>query len=633
MARVGRDVRRVKSAYGRCRTRVNPGPTLAPRIALLVSSDIRGNGTVMAMNVPAMPKGTTESVGNSSTERPDSIRERSDSAPARSAPTGMRARLLGAPLALPFGTSPLDSEEGRSFLQERLRLFARVMLWLGGFALAMSLGLRLVSRHSWTTQERGGIGWHAVGLVVTLLMWLSFRRGRLGIRTLLAFDGVGTFAVLSAFAAMGFHGASHAPERASLLLMMITLCTVITRAIIVPSTLLHTLAVTTIASALALALTYYAASTYRQLYDMTPMEATLYMSIWAVLGVTISCVASQSIFGLRVQVAQAQKLGQYSLGELIGEGGMGVVYKAQHALLRRPTAIKLLHSEMAGPHMLKRFEREVQMTARLTHPNTISIFDFGRTADGTFYYAMEYLDGINLEQLVSRYGPQDCRRVVRILEQVAGSLSEAHQIGLVHRDIKPANVILCSRGGLPDVAKVVDFGLVKHAGSSTEPDPSLTGINTIIGTPLYLAPEGITSPDTVDARSDLYALGALGYYLIAGVPVFTAATVVEICVMHANMQPVPPSLRAGRDVPAGLEALILRCLAKAPQDRPQTAEDFLQELAAAGVAPWPRDEAHAWWAAHEPSPRAVKRTPSLGVNATTNPDTVIVNYGDRDVAV
>jgi serine/threonine-protein kinase len=363
---------------------------------------------------------------------------------------------------------------------------------------------------------------------------------------------------------------------------------------------------------------------------MSPTEVTLYMSIWVVLGVAISCLASQSIYGLRVQVAQAQKLGQYSLGELIGEGGMGVVYKAQHALLRRPTAIKLLHSELAGPHMLKRFEREVQMTAMLTHPNTINIYDFGRTADGTFYYAMEYLDGINLEQLVTQYGPQDCRRVVHILEQVAGSLSEAHQIGLVHRDIKPANVILCNRGGLPDVAKVVDFGLVKNAGGSTESDPSLTGINTIIGTPLYLPPEGITSPNTVDARSDLYALGALAYYLIAGVPVFAAATVVEICVMHANMQPVPPSLRAGREVPASLEALILRCLAKSPQDRPQTAEELLEELSATGVARWPLEEAREWWTAHKAGANTTKRSPSLAVNATTNPDTVIVNYKDRN---
>jgi serine/threonine-protein kinase len=283
--------------------------------------------------------------------------------------------------------------------------------------------------------------------------------------------------------------------------------------------------------------------------------------------------------------------------------------------------------------MLRRFEREVQMTAMLTHPNTISIYDFGRTADGTFYYAMEYLDGINLEQLVTQYGPQDCRRVVHILQQVAGSLSEAHQIGLVHRDIKPANVILCSRGGLPDIAKVVDFGLVKNAGGSSDTDPSLTGMNTIIGTPLYLAPEGITSPSTVDARSDLYALGALAYYLIAGVPVFSAATVVEICVMHANAQPTPPSLRAGREVPPALEALILRCLAKAPQDRPQTAEEFSKELSAAHIAPWPEEDARAWWAAHKAAgATSPERSLPSEINAATNPDTVIVNYVDRNVA-
>lgn len=514
-------------------------------------------------------------------------------------------------------------------MQERLTLFFKIMFALGGFAFATSMAIKMISGGVWTFSERQGAKWHLISLAAALVMWLIGRGKRLSIRPLYVLDGMGTLSTLGAYAMMGYQGAAHVPERYSMLVMMITMCMVPTRAIIVPSTLLHTLAVSLVGSIPVLALTHYSASAYPFVPGLTPLTVTLYMSIWVVMAVVIACLASRIIYGLRVQVAQAQHLGQYALGELIGEGGMGVVYKAQHALLRRPTAIKLLLPESAGPHMLKRFEREVQLTAMLTHPNTINIYDFGRTADGTFYYAMEYLDGINLEQLVNQYGPQDCRRVARILEQVAGSLSEAHQVGLVHRDIKPANVILCNRGGLPDIAKVVDFGLVKDGSESGQADPSLTGVNTIIGTPLYLAPEGVLSPDTVDARSDLYALGAVGYFLIAGVPVFTGATVVEICVMHANVEPVPPSIRAGREVPPGLEALILRCLAKKPQDRPQTAEEFLEELSQSGVAPWPREEARAWWDAHAKSKPNVKPPAAMGTHAAKGPDTLIIDYQGR----
>ena len=300
---------------------------------------------------------------------------------------------------------------------------------------------------------------------------------------------------------------------------------------------------------------------------------------------------------LRRAVIEAQRLGQYTLAEPLGEGGMGVVYRAHHGMLRRPTAIKLLRSERVSAADLARFEREVQLTAKLSHPNTVTVFDYGRTPEDVFYYAMELLEGADLEKLVIISGPQPPARVRHLLTSVADALSEAHDIGLIHRDIKPSNIILCRQGGYLDVPKVVDFGLVRKLDEDI--DPSLTGRGQIMGTPLYMCPEMIRSPDSADARSDLYALGAVGYYLLTGQHVFTGTSVQEICAAHVGAVPVPPSERLGAVVPAELESVLLSCLEKDPAARPQSAAELRERLMACrDVGGWSQDDARAWWIEH-----------------------------------
>jgi eukaryotic-like serine/threonine-protein kinase len=291
----------------------------------------------------------------------------------------------------------------------------------------------------------------------------------------------------------------------------------------------------------------------------------------------------------------ARQLGQYTLEETLGSGGMGTVYKARHAMLRRPTAVKLLDGDKMSEAAIARFEREVQLTGALTHPNTVAVYDYGRTPDGIFYYAMEYLEGMNLEDLVTRAGPLPEARAMFILRQACGALAEAHTAGLVHRDVKPANIILTRRGGLCDFVKVLDFGLAKVLGGGDS--AGVTSPNVLMGTPLYLSPEGVNHPEQVDARSDVYALGAVGYILLTGTPVFGGASVLEICMKHVQAIPEPPSARLGRAVSAGLEKLLLRCLSKSPSERPRDAAELLRELEACSVeGEWTAQDAAAWWA-------------------------------------
>jgi serine/threonine protein kinase len=262
--------------------------------------------------------------------------------------------------------------------------------------------------------------------------------------------------------------------------------------------------------------------------------------------------------------------------------------------------VKLLPPDRAGAENLRRFEREVQLTASLTHPNTITIFDYGHTSDGVFYYAMEYVDGLSLADVVARSGAQPEGRVVHLMRQTASALVEAHGIGMVHRDIKPANIMVKlshDHDGGEDFAKVLDFGLVKEVRQEGGID--LTNEANISGTPQYMAPEAITSPESIDARSDIYALGAVAYYLLTGTHLFTGRSIVEVCSHHLHTQPDPPSSRLRKPIDPALEQLILECLAKDPAARPQSAFELQQRLSGlAQVPPWTPDDARSWWDTH-----------------------------------
>jgi serine/threonine protein kinase len=344
------------------------------------------------------------------------------------------------------------------------------------------------------------------------------------------------------------------------------------------------------------------AEAYRPLYVLrNAMGALLVLlALSAVAIFVFTVVVARLNKSARAAAMKAAVLGQYSLDEKIGEGGMGVVYRGHHAMLRRPTAIKLLNADHATEDDIARFEREVQLTGKLNHPNTIAIYDYGRTPEGVFYYAMEYLDGMDLDFLGDIHGPQPEGRVIHILEQICGSLAEAHYAGLIHRDIKPANIILNQRGGLHDVVKVLDFGLVKAMDSQA--NTAITMAGTIIGTPLYMAPEGIESPDEVDARSDLYAIGAVGYFLLTGKPLFDEGTITQICMKQVTELPALPSERAETEIDDDLEQIIMRCLAKNPAERYQTASELEEALQLCNAYnAWTREDARHWWSKHSTS--------------------------------
>jgi len=332
------------------------------------------------------------------------------------------------------------------------------------------------------------------------------------------------------------------------------------------------------------------------------------------LAAAVSVLGVHTINSLRSEAFRAKQLGQYRLKRLIGSGGMGDVYLAEHLLMKRPCAIKVIRPEKAGdPKVLARFEREVQATARLSHWNSVDIFDYGRADDGTFYYVMEFLPGMNLSELVRRYGPMPAARALHLVRQACDALHEAHDLGLVHRDIKPANIFAAARGGQFDVAKILDFGLAKPLAELAA--AKLTQEGTITGSPLYMSPEQAIGDREPDARSDIYALGAVLYYLVTGHTPFADENPMKVLIAHAHEPPPPPSQHI--EVPDDVELVVMACLQKSPDDRYQSAA----ELAAAieecdDYGRWTRDSARQWWQDHE-TQHVREHAAELSVGMTT----------------
>src|SRR5574338_400779 len=327
-----------------------------------------------------------------------------------------------------------------------------------------------------------------------------------------------------------------------------------------------------------------------------------------ILVVLMAYVGARVVYALGTEVTRARELGSYRLEERLGEGGMGEVWKASHRLLARPAAIKLIRSSVASSalgapdEMRRRFEREAQVIARLRSPHTVTLFDFGVTQEGSLYYVMELLEGLDTDKLIKRFGPMPPERVVHILRQICHSLSEADSCALVHRDIKPANIFLCRYGEDHDFVKVLDFGIAKAVHEpSADSETGITIANIVQGTPAFIAPEQAMGGVAVDTRADIYSTGCVAYWLLTGELVFHGDTAIKLLLARAQAAPDPPSSRTELPIPPALDALVLACLAKDREERPRSPRDLLERLDAVPLRDaWTETRAREWWTVHLP---------------------------------
>ena len=511
-------------------------------------------------------------------------------------------RVIERAISDPFSMGGSFQDEQLELLWKRSRLLflTGLVLSLIGFGVAWFVPLTDPSLQSslepyrWATEAL----LHAISFAVALgLLYLLCSRDRRYLHTI-AFGTVAVNIVLDIYNTVAFHPATDSYFGVSLVLFL--------SAAFIPWRPSYQIALGATAAVWFLVLEGVLYSFFPEYpafwTDRGGVEAFRNHTIWGVvLLATVggtSALISRTLYTLTKSAHKAKRLGNYLIHDEIGKGGMGHVFLAQHSLMCRPTAVKVMQAgDGTEPTALARFEREVKLSATLTHPNTITIFDVGRTPERSLYYAMEYLEGLDLQGLVDRFGPLPPARATYILKQACGSLAEAHSREIIHRDIKPSNIFLTRRGGLYDYVKVLDFGLAKQV--KEEETTAITQSGLLFGTPRYLAPETVYGNEKIDGRSDLYCLGGVAYFLLTGQPPFTAESSVEVVVDHVKTIPKRPSEVSETPISAELDDIVMKCLEKKPADRYQTAGNLEAALEAIPFdEPWSRAKAEEWWVLH-----------------------------------
>jgi serine/threonine-protein kinase len=515
---------------------------------------------------------------------------------------------LHCKVCVPGSSGRLQTSELEPMLRHRLRLAAAITLPV--FAIYLLRNLLFPATH--TVMTPVGLALHsfivAVMVALVCLLWSSLAFSVRALRTmeLVLFGLAAIFFVYLQITMVGsgqvLAWADKEPDHQHQIAAMATTVGTIRWVILiviygtfVPNTWRRCATVVGLLAAIPLFMNVWSATYCPFMSPVTGFSPLFDSTVLLGLATAIAIFGSYKISALHQQAVVARELGQYRLKEKLGSGGMGEVYLGEHVMLRRQCAVKLIRPDQAGdPTNLQRFEREVQAMATLTHCNTVEIYDYGHAEDGTFYYVMEYLPGLSLQEIVDKYGPLPPERAIHFLRQICGALQEAHGIGLIHRDIKPSNVIACERGGVHDVAKLLDFGLVQSFGLDNQAS-KLTVQGVILGSPPYMSPEQALGRPNLDARTDIYSVGALAYYLLTGQPPFVRDNPVEMLVAHAHEKPAPvQELRPG--LPDDLQAVVMQCLEKEPQRRFATAEELdlaLSQCSAADL--WTRQCAARWW--------------------------------------
>jgi serine/threonine-protein kinase len=526
----------------------------------------------------------------------------------------------------------LDTWAGSPFVQARLGLLGKTVFLLSfGFFAVMNcvviVGAGVGVLPSLITQANV---MHFLSSSVMGALWAIASVRPWSLRALGILDGG---SLLLAGVGLGLMAAQ--PDEKQLMAALFALAvTMMARAVLIPSTALRTFCLSSIAS-LPLLIVPWVFHQPAAVPGFTPgfLKLLSFMNalLWSILSVALSTVMSRTIYGLRQQVKAASEIGQYTLEEKIGSGGMGEVWRARHRMLIRPAAVKLVTAQALGstpgrdPEMrLRRFEREARATAGLKSPHTVQLYDFGVTDDGTLYYVMELLDGMDLDTLIQRFGPVPAERAIHFLLQVCASLDDAHHNGLIHRDIKPANIVVSRVSTAWDFVKVLDFGLVKlDSARQSEDRAHLTNDNDVSGTPGFIAPEVVLGGES-DHRVDIYALGCVAYWLLTGKLVFEGPAMIKVMYDHVHTPPAPPSSRSEVPIPLELETLILACLEKEPARRPASASELAARLQAIHLAaPWTRERAEHWWAENAPTLASTRPVADVLLSQEARPPRVI----------